>query len=1177
MPGEQIIDNENLREAILRGVDLFADPLKVTLGPNRRDPVWEKLFGARVVTKRGAIVAKTIELQDPYENLGAQMVREVVSKVSDAGGGATTATVLAQSIFTGAVQAVAAGANPSALQRGIKRAAEIVLDELRKHSQPASGQLIAHVATMAADGDSVVGEIVAKAIQDAGTNGLITVEESRTTSTELHAASGLQFDRGYLSPYFITDPERGIAVLEDAYILLCEEKISELKILLPLLEQIARSGEPLLIIAEDVAGEALASLLVNKMRGTLRICAVKAPGSADRRGAVLEDIARFTHGKAITEHSGLTLAQVHLEDLGRARKITVFRDSTTIIDAVRPELTALARKAVVIAAGATTEAELKEKRAHIEDAVQAAQFAIEEGIVPGGGVALLRASNALDSLELPGDEQIGVTLLKHACEAPVRQIVHNAGFESGSIASRLRSTDDWNFGFNVITGEFQDLMQAGIVDSAKVARSTLRNASLVASQLLASQPIVTDVPYGAPTAAPPPAPAPAAPAQARPPMAPSPPAPPPVAAAPGGPEPPRPAQGFSSNDPAQYVNFDFLDKRDLPFRSLDLQEGLYTNLSYRLVIGIGLQPDKRAPGTQAPIHRPEQQEVTLDVVLAMPVNLKCTTDAWKLIEWPAAGPSVVNAEFDVEARVPGIASVKVLIYHEHELLFCGDLRISVKIEPDDWPEGKTAIYWNQLTEQKAASLSLFKEYRLLDREHRRSLNISVHRSTSPDKYDLVFFLKRKNESPPDAVAQSPVDLPAAYPLTINLSKEDVMNSLTRARLALRRFMDNQAVKESGSAPTEYSGAYRSAMNGAGENEALAYVAGQELLKDMTVVGAELRRKLFGSEIGQRLEEMLANEIQEDGVIIQIWIENDASDFLLPWVWINPTQVEEDKKFSPDPRCFWGYKYIIEQIRHSRQPSVEDHTEMSARPLQLAGGIHNFITEAEHLKFFLECRDLYQPAFQWAPVQDNEWSGFLENCASHIVYFYCHGHTEQLLDPQFAEITNLLKKAVENAGTQEGRMAENLALQQRKKIRSRSSLQIKNKFLTMTDLEKFHPAHELEAPLVFLNMCEASEFYPGMTDNFIDVFLERGARGVIGTEMPMLVAFGDLFARRFFKVFFSPAVMRERLEADGCAVGQVLWQLRREFLDKGNPMAFGYTYFGDATMRLKPPLAKGEQK
>jgi chaperonin GroEL len=1172
---EQITYHENYREAILRGVGFLADPLKLTLGANRRNRV------------------SKIEFQDPYENLGAQMVREVVSKASYAGGGATTATVLAQSIFSGAVRAISAGADPLAVQRGIKTASEIVLAEVRKHSRPLSGELVIDVAAMAAGGDREVGELVARAIQDAGENGLITVEESRSTTTQLRAASGLRFERGYLSSYFITDPERSIAVLDDAYILICSEKIVDLKILLKLLEQVAHSGKPLLIIAGDVEGEALASLVINQLRGNLRTCAVKAPEFGDRRRAVLDEIARFTGGKVITEHSGLMLDQARLEDLGRARKITVSSDSTIIIDPGGQGLTSGAGKAVVIAVGATTEVGLKEKSALVEDALQAAKSAIEEGIVPGGGVALVRASNVLDTIELPGDEQIGIRLLKLACEAPVRQIARNAGFEGESIASRLRSSGDWTLGFNAATGEFQDLMRAGIVDSAKVTRSSLQNASLVATQLLASEPIPIELPGEAstPLPGPPgpplsgePAPTPVSapahapvPSHAKPPMRPPPAPPPPVAEAPQGPEPPPPSTDFSGNDPAQYVNFDFLDKRELPFRSLDLHEGLYTDVSYRLVIGIGLHPDKRAAGKQTPIERPEGEEVTLDVVIAMPVNLKCTTGAWKLIKWPALGPSIVNAEFDVEAASPGTASAKVLIYYEHELLFCGDLRIAVKIEPDDWAEGETAIYWEQLKEQKAASLSLFKQYRLLDREHRRSLNISVHRRGISDEYDLVFFFRRKNECPPDPAVPGAIEAPAAYPLTVRLSELEVTDFLARTRLALRGFMDNEAVKQSGSPATGYTGAYRSAVNGAGESEALAYVAGQELLKDMTVVGAELRRKLFGSEIGQRLEKMLAAEIQEDGAIIQIWIENDASDFILPWVWINPTQVEEGKKFTPDPRCFWGYKYIIEQIRHARQPSIEDRTEMSTRPLQLAGGIHNFITGEEHLKFFLECRDLYRPAFEWAAIQDDEWPGFLEKCASHIVYLYCHGHTEQLVDAQFGEITALLKKLAESAGTPEALAPEYLVFRQRRKIRARSSLEIRKKFLTMADLEKFHPVQPSEAPLVFLNMCEATEFYPGMTDNFVDVFLERGARGVIGTEMPMLVAFGDLFARRFFEVFFSPAVMREKREVDGCAVGQVLWQLRREFMDKGNPMAFGYTYFGDATMRLKPPLAKGEQR
>src|ERR1700760_3776893 len=451
---KQIVYSEASRQAILRGVNQLADAVKVTLGPKGRNVVLEKKFGGPNITKDGVTVAKEIELKDPLENMGAQMVREVASKTSDiAGDGTTTATILAQSIFREGVKSVAAGANPMALKRGIEKAVENVVEEVKKVSKPVSGDAIAQVGTISANGDATIGNIIAEAMQKVGKDGVITVEESKTMVTELQTVDGMQFDRGYLSPYFISDPDRMEAVLEDPYILIHEKKISNMKDLLPLLEQIARSGKPLLILAEEVEGEALATLVVNKLRGTLNACAVKAPGFGDRRKAMLEDIAILTGGKALMEEIGVKLAGVRLEDLGRAKRVTVDKDNTTIVDGggqakgiegrikqlraqieettsdydrekLQERLAKLAGGVAVIKVGAATETEMKEKKARVEDALHATRAAVEEGIVPGGGVALLRAAKKLIGMKVDGDEQIGVDIIKRACEEPIRQIVH---------------------------------------------------------------------------------------------------------------------------------------------------------------------------------------------------------------------------------------------------------------------------------------------------------------------------------------------------------------------------------------------------------------------------------------------------------------------------------------------------------------------------------------------------------------------------------------------------------------------------------------------------------------------------------------------------------------------------------------------------------------------------------
>jgi chaperonin GroEL len=519
---KQIVTGENSRQAILRGVNILADAVKITLGPKGRNAVIEKKFGAPVITKDGVTVAKEIELQDPLENMGAQMVREVASKTSDvAGDGTTTATVLAQAIFREGVRTVAAGASPMALKRGIDRAVEVAVGEIKRFSREVKGDMIAQVGTISANTDKQVGSIIAEAMKKVGKDGVITVEESKTMETTLEVVEGMQFDRGYLSPYFVTDPERMECVLEDAYILIYEKKIGSMKDLLPLLEQTAKMSKPLLIIAEDVEGEALATLVVNKLRGTLQCAAVKAPGFGDRRKAMLEDIAILTGGKAITEDLGIKLENVKPEDLGRAKKVTIDKDNTTIVagagkaseiegrikqlrlqveettsdydkEKLQERLAKLVGGVAVIKVGAATETELKEKKARVEDAMHATRAAVEEGIVSGGGTALLRCRPALEKLKLHDDEAIGVNIVKRALEEPLRQIAQNAGHEGALIVGRVRESKDENFGFNAETGEFGDLVKAGVIDPAKVTRLALQNAASIVSLMLTTEVLIAD-------------------------------------------------------------------------------------------------------------------------------------------------------------------------------------------------------------------------------------------------------------------------------------------------------------------------------------------------------------------------------------------------------------------------------------------------------------------------------------------------------------------------------------------------------------------------------------------------------------------------------------------------------------------------------------------------------------
>jgi chaperonin GroEL len=524
---KQLKFDEEARSALLRGVNIMAEAVKATLGPKGRNVVIDKKFGSPTITKDGVTVAKEIELKDAYEDMGAQMLKEVASKTSDiAGDGTTTATVLAQAIFREGLRNVTAGANPMGLKRGIEAAVEAVTEDLKKLSKSTKDKKeIAQVATIASNNDKTIGNLIAEAMEKVGKDGVITVEESKSADTVLDVVEGMQFDRGYLSPYFVTDAERMEVVLEDALVLIHEKKISVMKDMLPLLEQVARSGKPFLIIAEDVEGEALATLVVNKLRGTLHTCAVKAPGFGDRRKAMLEDIATLTGGKAITEDLGIKLENIKLEDLGKAKKVVVDKDNTTIVEGagksstiegrikqiraqidettsdydrekLQERLAKLAGGVAVIKVGAATETAMKEKKARVEDALNATRAAVEEGIVPGGGVALLRASKAIEPLlkKLEGDEKVGAMIVRRALEEPIRQIVENAGLEGSVIVEKVKAETVLTRGFDADTNEYVDMIQAGIIDPAKVERVALQNAASIASLLLTTEAIITDIP-----------------------------------------------------------------------------------------------------------------------------------------------------------------------------------------------------------------------------------------------------------------------------------------------------------------------------------------------------------------------------------------------------------------------------------------------------------------------------------------------------------------------------------------------------------------------------------------------------------------------------------------------------------------------------------------------------------
>ena len=522
---KQLIFDDAARSSILRGVAMLTDAVKATLGPKGRNAILDKKYGAPTITKDGVTVAKEIELKDPWENMGAQLVREVASKTSDvAGDGTTTATVLAHAVYREGIKNVTAGANPMDIKRGVEKAVEVVVEELKKLSKPVQDKKeIAQVGTISANNDSSIGELIAEAMDKVGKDGVITVEEAKSMATTLDVVEGMQFDRGYISPYFITDPERMECILEDAYILIHEKKISSMKDLLPILEQIAKMSKPLLILAEEVEGEALATLVVNKLRGTLQVSAVKAPGFGERRKAMLEDLATLTGGTMISEDLGIKLENIKITDLGRAKKINIDKENTTIVEGagdaskiqgrvkqiktqieettsdydrekLQERLAKLVGGVAVINVGAATETEMKEKKARVEDALNATRAAVEEGIVPGGGVAFLRCLPALKNLKLEGDQQIGVEIVKRALEEPIRQIVNNAGLEGSVIVEKVKHSKEVNFGFDADKEEYVDMIKAGIIDPTKVTRYALQNASSVAALMLTTAVMVTDIP-----------------------------------------------------------------------------------------------------------------------------------------------------------------------------------------------------------------------------------------------------------------------------------------------------------------------------------------------------------------------------------------------------------------------------------------------------------------------------------------------------------------------------------------------------------------------------------------------------------------------------------------------------------------------------------------------------------
>jgi hypothetical protein len=622
------------------------------------------------------------------------------------------------------------------------------------------------------------------------------------------------------------------------------------------------------------------------------------------------------------------------------------------------------------------------------------------------------------------------------------------------------------------------------------------------------------------------------------------------------------AKGEEPEPSAQYVNFDFQDplprgKNKERFLSLGTNEGLHPNLEYKVVVSLGLGPDMRFEGRkQEKLKRPSAPEIMLDVVMALPDNVEIVRQAWATLEWPAHGPSTRNAEFRIRTKQAGTAQIKVLIYHEHDLLFCADIVAEVRPEGSNWSRGVPPIRWKNLGESDIAGLSLMRKLDALDPDGRRSLNISVH-TQSPGTYDLFFYFRSKRGKA------------AVYPLSVQLSGKEITDALTRVRSALRVLVEGPMARRAASLP-DYSGYLREPATGVPVEEAWAYSQGQQLLKQMSLVGRNLSSRLFDSDAGERLKAKLDRELS-DGSCIQIWLDEQANDFMLPWAWLHHPLREVVS--DADVRCadFWGYRYVIEQIRS--HPAWERcNSTLTTRPVRVAGALHNFVTKEKHKEFLDKCAEKY-PELIFREVPHTDFETFLAKCDSNILYFYCHGHISEPLDPNYA---SLVRGTPPSDEPESEKQYQERVRPLREQIQDYSHIAINSTKLKVDSLRKFKPVVPSMAPLIILNLCESAEFYPGISDNFIDIFLERRVSSVIGTDMPMLTAFGDVWARRLFERYFGPCEsgLVER-RGEGPTIGEVLLHLRREFADRGNPLAFAYIHYGDAGLRLKPLLTAGD--
>jgi chaperonin GroEL len=1178
---------DKARAALLRGINVLADAVKATLGPKGRNVIINRKFGSPVITKDGVTVAKEIDLGDHLENMGAQMVREVASKTSDvAGDGTTTATVLAQAIYRDGLKSVAAGANPMALKRGIDRAVAVICGTIDKEgnrtkgfldslSKPVSGDMIAQVGTISANNDETIGRIIAEAMKRVGKDGVITVEESRTMETSLEVVEGMQFDRGYLSPYFVTDPERMEAILDDALILINEKKISALKDLLPILEQVAKAGRPLLIIAEDVDGEALATLVVNKLRGTLQVCAVKAPSFGDRRKAMLQDIAILTDGKAIMEDLGIKLTNIELSDLGRAKKITVDKDNTTIVEGkgkgaeiehrvrevrsqvekttsdydrekLQERLAKLVGGVAVIKVGAATETEMKEKKARVEDAMHATRGAVEEGIVPGGGVALVRCVSALDKLELKGDQQIGINIVRRAIQEPLRIIAENAGEEGTVVLGKILETKQPNFGFNAVTGQYEDLLKAGVLDATKVVRTALQNAASIAALMLTTEALIADIPVATKRS----------PAQritesspyfynesrkSR------------MGAGPSGlPEPPDdrgsllppggPPEGRDTIEPARYTDLTIYAghhfRGEVPDKKLRLEdnEPLVAERRYTLEVAIRLIRTGIDSHTTSPrqVQNPRLDKEDLPVF----VRVKPLGD-WISIEEPFTTISwPYNADSEralfrlsvapVERGKTRQGDVEVRLY-SGALDLLDIVRVFITTVPEGSPTGAILgvparhLKW---PDDKPGNPDIDPN------APPRGLSINVE--INGNGYELEFTYRTRGDEIVRVAGGR------------RITTSDLNRILERVRdfwtdLVLTTYAAQLSVTKS---------------------------TFQQRLKELADIGMDAWALLFGIRYGSQsgaseaFGDLLANLTLADWTHIQITYSDRDSGFVFPWNIVYPPA----ENSTIDPFLFWGTRFQIEQVT-----SGSKRNSLDSYPIRVLFALDTgFDTSGAQTKFFEERKQKDTDKLLISdPISSRGlfFSELVHSPAVHLLYCYCHGYawtnSGGLQSDGVQKLTERLDALPENSPD---RLLHETWLTLMAKRETESWIYIGEAEIKESEL-RLKRFFQNRRPIVFLNMCQSATLLPSMSAGLVRVFLDKDATAVLGTECPMTSVFADAFGTFVLSALF-----------EGENIGTALWKARRHFLSSEirNPLGLAYTLYGRAVAYLGIRPAVGPQ-